>query len=105
MPVAVIDDASTPYNIYTDQLNTPRAIANQSNNLVWTWDSDPFGTTIANGDPDNTGTTFAFNLCFPGQYFDEETRLHYNYFRDYEPQTGRYIESDPIGLEDRKSVV
>ena len=34
----------------------------------------------------------------PGQYFDQETNLHYNYFRDYDPTTGRYIESDPIGL-------
>lgn len=34
----------------------------------------------------------------PGQYFDSEAELHYNYFRDYEPGTGRYIESDPIGL-------
>ena len=38
-------------------------------------------------------------LRFPGQYFDPETGLHYNYFRDYEPSTGRYIESDPIGLD------
>jgi hypothetical protein len=35
----------------------------------------------------------------PGQYFDKETRLAYNYFRDYDPQTGRYFQSDSIGLE------
>lgn len=40
-----------------------------------------------------------FNLRFPGQYYDAETSLHYNYFRDYDPTTGRYIESDPIGLD------
>jgi RHS repeat-associated protein len=34
----------------------------------------------------------------PGQYYDTETNLHYNYFRDYDPIIGRYIQSDPIGL-------
>ena len=38
------------------------------------------------------------NLRFPGQYYDRETGTHYNYFRDYSPQTGRYIQRDPIGL-------
>ena len=37
-------------------------------------------------------------VILPGQYFDEETGLSYNYFRDYDPVTGRYVESDPIGL-------
>ncbi|WP_425502906.1 RHS repeat-associated core domain-containing protein [Pseudomarimonas arenosa] len=40
----------------------------------------------------------ASRLRFPGQYYDQESGLHYNYFRDYDPSTGRYIESDPIGL-------
>ena len=39
-----------------------------------------------------------FNLRFPGQYLDKETNLFYNYYRDYDPQTGRYVQSDPIGL-------
>jgi RHS repeat-associated protein len=43
--------------------------------------------------------TFTLNLRFPGQYFDSQTGTHYNYFRDYNPKTGRYLESDPIGLD------
>ena len=38
------------------------------------------------------------NPLYPGQYFDQETGLHQNYFRDYDPRTGRYIQADPIGL-------
>ena len=42
---------------------------------------------------------FEYNLRFPGQQFDAVVGLHYNYFRDYDPAVGRYVESDPIGLE------
>ncbi|RSZ55059.1 RHS repeat-associated core domain-containing protein, partial [Massilia atriviolacea] len=42
--------------------------------------------------------TFTFNLRMPGQYYDRNTNLFYNYHRDYDPQTGRYMQSDPIGL-------
>ena len=38
-------------------------------------------------------------MRFPGQYYDSETRLHYNYFRHYHPDLGRYLTSDPIGLQ------
>ena len=41
----------------------------------------------------------ALGQLFPGQYYDQETGLHYNYFRTYDPATGRYITSDPIGLQ------
>jgi RHS repeat-associated protein len=47
---------------------------------------------------DGDGVRFSFNLRFPGQYYDVETKLHYNYFRDYNPATGRYVQSDPIAL-------
>jgi RHS repeat-associated protein len=39
-----------------------------------------------------------YNLRFPGQFYDQRAKLHYNSFRDYDPDTGRYIESDPAGL-------
>ncbi|MEI7702809.1 MAG: RHS repeat-associated core domain-containing protein, partial [Planctomycetia bacterium] len=42
---------------------------------------------------------FQYNPRFPGQYYDKETNLSYNYFRDYDPNRGRYVESDPIGLK------
>ncbi|MET4163563.1 RHS repeat-associated protein [Marinobacterium sp. MBR-111] len=87
------------YYIHTDHLNTPRRISRASDNqIVWRWDNDPFGRHTANEDPDGDSQLFTFALRYPGQYYDEETGLHYNYFRDYDPATGRYIESDPIGL-------
>jgi RHS repeat-associated protein len=49
--------------------------------------------------PQNLGA-FALNLRFPGQFYDFESNLHYNYFRDYDASTGRYVQSDPIGLEE-----
>ena len=53
----------------------------------------------AKQDPDQDGIATDIPLRFAGQVFDADTGLHYNYFRDYDPWTGRYIQSDPIGLE------
>jgi RHS repeat-associated protein len=88
---------ATAYFIHTDQLNTPRAITNAGGAMVWQWDSDPFGKDSANEQPAGQ-PAFTYNPRFPGQQFDRESNLHYNYYRDYDPQTGRYIQSDPIGL-------
>ncbi|URL60391.1 RHS repeat-associated core domain-containing protein [Luteibacter flocculans] len=49
-------------------------------------------------DPDSDGTRFVLDLRFPGQRYDAATGLHYNYYRDYDPATGRYVQVDPIGL-------
>jgi len=65
---------------------------------VWRWYSTPFGELLPDDDPDGDGAKVTLNLRFPGQYFDAESGLHYNYFRTYDPSTGRYVESDPIGL-------
>jgi RHS repeat-associated protein len=86
------------YYVHSDPLNTPRQVTRPSDNTpMWTWNSDPFGTDAANANPSGTDT-FAYNLRFPGQLFDGQAGLHYNYFRDFDPATGRYGESDPKGL-------
>ncbi len=84
--------------IHADHLGTPQGLSDESGNIVWLADYSPFGLAIVNEDPDLDGNTVTLNLRFPGQYFDGESGLHYNYFRDYDPQTGRYIQFDPIGL-------
>jgi RHS repeat-associated protein len=84
--------------LHADQLSTPRLATNGSGAVVWRWDSDAFGVGAAHEDPDGDTNLVNVPLRFPGQYFDEETGLHYNYFRDYNPKKGRYTQYDPIGL-------
>jgi RHS repeat-associated protein len=117
------------YYLHPDHLGTPRVMTrsvaqagattgpNAVNKQVWSWNSDPFGTTAqtstagsANSAPNKnpqlvTGTaaqiaaaSYEQNLRMPGQYEDQETRKLYNYFRDYDATIGRYTTSDPIGL-------
>jgi RHS repeat-associated protein len=68
-------------------------MTDESAATVWEGEYLPFGEEHS-----ITGS-ITNNLRFPGQYYDSETELHYNYFRDYKPEIGRYLESDPIGLE------
>ena len=78
----------------------PRLATNASQTVVWKLPPhEPFGTAQAQQDPDQDGIATDIPLRFAGQVFDADTGLHYNYFRDYDPWTGRYIQSDPIGLE------
>ncbi|HEY2344968.1 MAG TPA: phospholipase A2 [Xanthomonadaceae bacterium] len=99
LPVGVLDGASnTVKSIEPDHLGTPRVVIDAASNLaIWNWSilGEPFGLSL----PTNlNGSTLALNLRFPGQTYDAESGMDYNYFRDYDSGTGRYVESDPIGL-------
>jgi RHS repeat-associated protein len=97
--VTVNGGVATLYFVHVDHLNTPRLVADAAGTTVWKWDQqEPFGNNIPDENPSGLGT-FDLPLRLPGQYFDKETNLHYNFFRDYDPSIGRYGESDPIGLE------
>jgi len=88
--------------IEPDHLGSPRKVIDPSRGTaLWDWPilGNAFGTAAANDDPDGDGNATTLNLRFPGQHYDAATGLHYNYFRDYDPATGRYVESDPIGLQ------
>lgn len=91
--------------IVPDHLGSPMALVGatalspRNPSIEWAFDPDPFGNGAPRGAQPGGGNGRGFNLRFPGQYADAETGLNYNYFRDYDPKTGRYIESDPIGLK------
>jgi RHS repeat-associated protein len=100
--VAVNVISGTPdanvFFIQVDHLNTPRLVANAAGTTVWRWNQqEPFGVTPPDENPSSLGA-FEFPLRFPGQYADKETNLYYNYFRDYDSSTGRYIQPDPLGI-------
>ncbi len=84
--------------IHTDHLGSPRLATNSNQTVIWRWDSEAFGGTPPDEDPDQDGIATTIHHRFPGQQYDVESGLYYNYFRTYDPSTGRYLESDPIGL-------
>ncbi len=111
MPIAAIVNG-VAYAVHSDHLNTPRKLTQPDGQVAWQWAYSAFGDeqptlgakrfTNETTNP-TTGTTpipeVTFNLRFPGQYYDKESNLHYNYFRSYSAERGRYTQADPIGLE------
>ncbi|MGX2952058.1 RHS repeat-associated core domain-containing protein [Shewanella sp. JL219SE-S6] len=74
-------------------MGTPLKLTDASGHIVWDGKFDAFGNALL------ASTNEVVNpLRFPGQYFDSETGLHYNWRRYYDPTTGRYITPDPIDL-------
>ena len=114
IPVGILRNGNF-FAIHSDHLGTPRLMTNEDNKPVWQWPYSAFGankpTGILQATPNprvaitnqpvllKATAATELNLRFPGQYFDSETNLHYNYFRSYQPNQGRYTQSDPIGLE------
>ena len=91
-PIAKLEGKQT-IAIHADHLGTPRIATNDKKETVWKANYSPFGkATIETNE-------ITLNLRLLGQYHDDETGTHYNYLRDYDPETGRYITSDPIGLK------
>lgn len=96
-PIAAVYPGNRIIYLVTDHQNKPRrGIDATTQQIVWSWDADAFGvlqpaTGITNG--------VEMNLRFPGQYYDIQSGLYYNHNRYYNPELGRYMEPDPIGLE------
>ena len=89
-PVSMVTTLSYVHN---DHLGTPQVMTDETGNEIWRAIYDPFGKATI-----DDASTVDMNVRFPGQYFDSETGCHYNYFRYYCPDIGRYLTADPIGL-------
>ncbi len=82
------------YYVHANHIDAPLTLTDQNGDIVWQANYTPFGVV-------NITTNLLseeMTARFPGQYADSESGLYYNYFRDYDPELGRYIQSDPIGL-------
>ncbi|ASY41314.1 type IV secretion protein Rhs [Taylorella equigenitalis] len=84
------------YHYVNDQIGTPQILMNADQEVVWEAQSKAWGDTIISAPVSDDGVIN--NHRFQGQYFDAESELHYNTFRYYDPEIGRYISLDPIGL-------
>jgi RHS repeat-associated protein len=96
MPVAIIDQVNTAnpvlYYVHADHLNRPIMVTNSAGASVWNAIWTPFGA------PYSITGALTYNARFPGQWFQIESGLNWNWHRQYDPSTGRYIQPDPLGL-------
>ena len=93
-----MEDQNGLYTVHSNYLGAPVFLLDENQDVVWTAQYDPYGQATVDSDPDGDGTDVVFNFRLPGQYYDAESGLHYNYFRYYDPATHRYLRSDPIGI-------
>ncbi len=95
-----LGSSATLYAIHTDHLGTPQSVTNAQREIVWQARTSPFGqaTVLHASVPADEAQKFDLKLRLPGQVHDVETGLNQNYFRDYDPELGRYTTPDPMGL-------
>jgi RHS repeat-associated protein len=101
IPVATLRPSGSSvaiYYVHSDHLNTPRQVTRPSDGIqMWRWPPDPYWAGD-NTNPQGAGT-FKYDLRLPGQVLEGPAALRPNGFRDYDPYVGRYVGSDPIGLQ------
>ena len=91
--------------VHTDHRGAPVALTGERGQVVWRADVGAFGSANVHQPPRSAGLPaqmrpIALNLRLPGQYWDEETGLHDNWHRTYDPSSGRYLQPDPLGYPD-----
>ncbi|UPK86288.1 RHS repeat-associated core domain-containing protein [Pseudomonas sp. A2] len=96
-PLARVDQAEGEgqklYYFHTDQIGTPLELTDSDGQIVWQATYRSWGEI-----EQLTVNKVMQNIRFQGQYLDCETELHYNTFRYFDPEVGRFITQDPIGL-------
>ncbi len=97
MPIAAVIDG-VHYAVHADHLNTPRRLSDSSGQSRWQWPYSGFGEIAPQSTPTTGQAPVNYSLRYPGQ-IDDGNELFYNWHRFYDPRLGRYVSSDPIGLE------
>lgn len=95
-PVSYTDSGEN-FTVHSDNIDAPKIITDSQGVVAWEAAYLPYGVSSAN---ENDDAEIIFNIRFPGQYYDRESGLYYNLNRTYDPEEGRYLQSDPLGFYD-----